>query len=178
MKKWFVLPLCLTLVGLVFLALWVVNYSKCISKQQAVQIATDYMQANNLAPKGVELNVKESSLDLDLMSLESGQQEWILWLAPADGYGSWIYMSAHTGEVYKAEPGFKEWVYPTDVPNARNYVSFLPVGLYIITIVLSAFFWRKRVFQVVFWIFLGLTIIMRLIYPVLALLYTFFFIMS
>jgi hypothetical protein len=116
MKKKYILPACLILIGLVAAVLACIHSFSTISETQASQIALDYVKVEKKANLDGDYMINEIVLTYDMESLIAGTQQWIVWTIGPKDYWTWLYINAYTGKVEKTDYGGKEWTWPTDIP--------------------------------------------------------------
>ena len=158
-KKRWILPVILLGIAVIVAAVGLWNYLRCIPEAKAFQIASDYIVEQGLAPQGTKFQLQESLLTCDIKRLITGDQVWIQHVnwPKSPVQGQWVYMDAHTGEVTEMVQGFQEWLTPISIPILHNMLSELSAALYALTVLFSFFYWKRKTFKVLFWIFLVLS---------------------
>jgi hypothetical protein len=152
MKKRYILPACLILIGLVAAVLACIHGFSTISEAQASQIALDYVKAEKKANVDGDYKINEIVLTYDMESLIAGTQRWIAWTIGPKEYWTWLYINAYTGKVDKTDYGWKEWTWPTDIPPGSQLVSFVLVIPYLFMIAFAFLYHKKLVFRILFWV--------------------------
>lgn len=152
MKRILILPCCLILAGLVVAVLVCIHCFSTISEQEAARIATEYVKSENGSTSSGDIKINQIVLTSDLVTLVTGSQQWIAWsIGPKDVW-TWLYIDAYTGKIKNKDYGWKEWVVPTDIPQAGQIVSFLPVIPYAFMILFSFLYSKKGLYKIRLWV--------------------------
>jgi hypothetical protein len=167
MMKRLVLPVCLILVGLIAAAFGVLHASKTISEPEAAKIASEYAKTKLASYEQNNGVIRKMVLTSDLVSLVTGSQEWIV---DMDDMYAWITINAYTGKVESTQTGFTEWIAPNDTPPISRYTSLFMLVPYAMMIGCSFGYWKKTLWQVLFWLSFSLFIVALITFKLLAVL--------